>query len=424
MKITFVAAFLLLTPLDAALAARLTFKDALASARLSSPERKRLDLDYRAAVGAYQVERSFLFPTIGIEGGYQKFDSDSQNISGTFANIFGEYKFDLGGSQYFQYKAASLESKLALTKKDQSQKLIEWSIETKFSHALYLQESVLLYQTALDQNKAFAQLAQKKKASGLASEADVIEFDLHEALLRSDLEDIKSQFSEAMNNLRAALGRESMDGIELQGSLEHFHISDTLEVLKSRLKSSNYKFQLATLESEKAAHLKSASYSGFLPELLVRATYGRRGMDEPAGPEETVFVIARWELFSGLRDLGAYHQAVAVSERAQLESQQAVLNLSAELGTEYKKFLALQNRVDLESQNKQRAKKYLNTVMNEYRRGVKNSADLKAASTQLLETSLRDLKYRFEGIRQKEVLQSLVGDSIRFEAYTTDHKIN
>ena len=77
-----------------------------------------------------------------------------------------------------------------------------WSIETKFSKALYLQESIKLYSTALEQNKTFAQMAKKKKTSGLASDADVIEFDLNEAILRSDLEEIKSEYNEAIDKGR------------------------------------------------------------------------------------------------------------------------------------------------------------------------------------------------------------------------------
>lgn len=402
----------------------LTLKEALQKANSSSPELKVSTYDYDASLGALKMERSVFFPTIGVEGGYQKFDSDSEYISGTFGNLFGEYKFDLGGSEYFQYRAASTEADIAALKKEQIQKFLQWSIETKFSRALYLQESIKLYESALEQNKTYAQMAQKKKSSGLASDADVIEFDLNEAILRSDLEEIKTEFSEANNDLRISLGLESDEEIALKGNLDHFHISETLEQVKGKLNQSSYGLKISSLESQRASYMKSSSYSGFLPELTLRATYGRRGMDEPAGPEQTYFVIARWELFSGFKDAGAFQKASALQEKAEYERRLSERNLPNTIVTEFKKFLAIQNRVDLESQNRERSKKYLSTVMNEYKRGVKNSADLKSASLQLLETSLRDLKYRFEGIKQKETLQSLLGDSINFEVYSTQHKVN
>lgn len=405
-------------------AAPLTLKDALSKATSSNPELKISEFEFDAATGFLNSERSLFYPTLGIEGGYQKFDSNSEYISGTFGNVFGEYKFDLGGSQYFQYRASSVESEIAKLKRDQVKKQLQWVIETRFSRALYLQDSIKLYKTALEQNVKFAQAAKKKKASGLASEADVIEFDLNESMLRSDLEEIQSDFSEALNELRVSLGLNSSDPVELKGSLEHFHVMESLDQLKNRLNQSSLKRQVAELEAKKANHIQAASYGGFLPEISLKATYGRRGMDEPEGPEQTYFVVARWELFSGFKDIGNYQMALALEQKAEFEKRQNDLNFPGELETVFKKFIALQNRVDLESQNKERSKTYLNTVMNEYRRGVKNSADLKSASMQLLEASLRDLKYRYDGIKQKEVLQTLTGDNIKFEVYSTDHKIN
>ncbi len=415
---------LLFLSASALAATPLTLKEALSKATSSNPELKISEFELDATKGLLKSERSLFFPTFGIEGGYQKFDSDAEKISGNFGNLFGEYKFDLAGSQYFYYRATSVDSEIAKLKQDQIRKQLQWLIETKFSRALYLQESIKLYKIALEQNVKFAQAAKKKKASGLASEADVIEFDLNESMLKSDLEEIQSDFNEALNELRVSLGLTSSDAIELKGSLEHFHIMESIDQLKGRLNQSSLKRQVVELEAKKANHIQSASYGGFLPEITLKATYGRRGMDEPEGPEQTYFVVARWELFSGFKDLGNYQMALALEQKAEFKKRQNDLNLPAELETVYKKFIALQNRVDLESQNKERSKTYLNTVMSEYRRGVKNSADLKSASMQLLEASLRDLKYRYEGIKQKEVLQTLIGDSVKFEVHSTNHKIN
>lgn len=402
----------------------LTLSEALSKAQAAHPDLRISDYEHRATLARLNEERAAFYPTFGLEGGYQKFDSDEENTSGQFGNIFGEYRFDLGLSSYFQFRAAALDLDLARLNRDRIRRQLQWSTETLFSRALYLQESLKIYHAALEQNKNYAQMAKKKKSSGLASDADVIEFDLNNAILRSDMEDLKSQLSEALLDLKIALGIGSDETIELSGPLEHFHISENLQDLTNRLTKTSYQLRQAELEAQKADYLKTAHYGRFLPEISLRATYGRRGMDEPAGPEETYSVVARWEIFSGLGDLSGRRHAVAMQEKAKFIKRQTTLHLPGQLESEYKKFMALQNRVDLESQNRLRSQVYLKTVMNEYRRGVKNSADLKSASLQLLESSLRDLKYRYEGIRQKEVLQTLLGDQIHFEVYTTNHKVH
>lgn len=404
-------------------AVELDLASALERVKGSTTSQKIREAEYQAALGESQILKSAFYPVFGVEGGYQKFDSSSEQLSGTYGNLFGEFKFDLGGSQYFKYRAARTSAQIAALTADLGQRSLRWSIETKFSRALYLQESIKLYLAAIEQNRSFAVMAQKKKASGLASQADVIEFDLSEAVLKSNLEDIKMEYGEALSDLRTTIGMSSEEPISLKGQLEHFHIAESLEHFKGRFRESNFGIQVASLNANVASDIKASSYSGFLPQLSLKATYGRRGVDEPEGPEKTYSIIARWELFSGFKDLGAYQKASALQAKADLEKSQAERRLPIQLEAEYKKFLSVQNKVDLESQNRARSKVYLDTVMGEYRRGVKNSADLKSASMQLLETSLRDLKYRFDGIKQKEVLQSLLGDTIKFEVYDTDHKV-
>src|SRR5690606_3092161 len=101
-----------------------------------------------------------------------------------------------------------------------------------------------------------------------------------------------------------------------------FHIMESIDQLKGRLNQSSLKRQVAELEAKKANHIQSASYGGFLPEITLKATYGRRGMDEPEGPEQTYFVVARWELFSGFKDLGNYQMALAMEQKAEFEKRQ------------------------------------------------------------------------------------------------------
>lgn len=413
---------LVLSSTQALASRQLDLKEALAQVESSHPELKLSQFDYEQTLGESKSLRSIFFPVLGVEGGYQKFDSPEEKLSGTYTHVFGEYRFDLGGSQYFKYKAASLASDISKIKYEQSLKMARWTVETKFYRALYLQEALKLYSRSIEQNLNFAGLAKKKLAAGLASEADVIEFDLQESLLKSDLEELKSEYTEALYDLKSALNIEPSVQIELKGSMSHYHINSSLEDLKRKLVQDNYNLRLAQYEEKRAQQIKNSAYGGLLPEVLLKATYGRRGVDEPPAPEQTFFVTARWELFSGFKNVGELQSSSALARKYEYENRLKIQNLPGQLEVEYRRFMTLQNRVDLESQNRERSSSYLKTVMNEYRRGVKNSADLKSASMQILETSMRDLKYRYEAIRQKEVLQKLLGEEIEFEAHHTDHK--
>ena len=72
-------------------------------------------------------------------------------------------------------------------------------------------------------------------------------------------------------------------------------------------------------------------------------------------------------------------------------------------------------RVHLEAENEARTKKYYKFVFSEYRRGVKNSADVKSAASGLFETSLRKEQFKFEFLSRRLELERALGGPVEYQ---------
>jgi len=87
--------------------------------------------------------------------------------------------------------------------------------------------------------------------------------------------------------------------------------------------------------------------------------------------------------------------------------------MNAQIETAYARLKAVQDRVDLETDNKIKAQKFFDTVAGEYKRGVKNSNDMRSASQTLLQVILRDIQYRADFFEQKALLEKALGGEVK-----------
>ncbi len=88
----------------------------------------------------------------------------------------------------------------------------------------------------------------------------------------------------------------------------------------------------------------------------------------------------------------------------------------------YTKLNSLQERVHAEEGNESRAQRYYSAVLDEYRRGLKNGADLKNAEAALLESQVRAAEYKYAFINTKNKLERDIGVFIETESHEEKKK--
>ena len=79
----------------------------------------------------------------------------------------------------------------------------------------------------------------------------------------------------------------------------------------------------------------------------------------------------------------------------------------------FRELKSIEKRVDLELGNKVVSEKYYQAVLQEYKRGFKNSADLSEASDRLFEAKSRQINFKFEFLKQRLAFEKSYGAPIK-----------
>lgn len=127
--------------------------------------------------------------------------------------------------------------------------------------------------------------------------------------------------------------------------------------------------------------------------------------------------LVSWDLFSGFSTYWERKEGEAKQLRAEAQLKMAIQTTVMDTETEFRRLKSVQDRVDIEDKNEDRAKRYYDAVMNEYRRGVKNSADVKVAAELLFETRARRETYKYDFLKERVDLERAIGKPIVVEVH-------
>lgn len=370
--------------------------------------------------------RSSYFPKLGIAGGADSEMTSQGNQNGAIGYLYGSYNLFNGFEDSYRSRIANLEAEKAEIRLKRAEFRVGLEVERAFHLYLYKKSGIELKKEGIKLNDTHKKMAAHKRASGLASESDVMEFDLKEATLRSDLLFLEQEVEEARNALRKLLGEEVGSKIEPVGALQHQHLTITLNELIKRIKDESEPVLLASRDLSVAALEVKVGYSKWLPKLDFEIAAGYLPWDLRQVPAGQAMVggklVVRIELFSGFDTLYERRELLAKQARLEAELKSAILTTITETQNAFRRISTIQSRVDLEEQNEDRARKYYASVMNEYRRGVKNSADLRVAADGIFEANLKREAFKFDFLNSRIDLEKTLGGKVETEVVGDKHK--
>jgi len=388
------------------------FETVYQSALKNSTDLAKTKADADEAKAIYQASKSKFLPRAGFESRYETFDSDFEKVKGGTANAFVEWNLFNGFKDVQNRKGLGAESKAANLEKDRLEKNLKWIAMAKYSKAQVMQENVQSYKNVIQSNLKNLETVKMRRSSGRLSDADFLEFELFDSKLKQDLIELETEAASALAELEAFSGMSPIG--ELNSQLKPKRLSLDELNLKDLLSSERSKLNESRLKVEAAEARKSLTTGGFLPEVNLKATHGSLGLRETTVSPETSFgITAKWELFSGLETVNDRRVASAQLAKAKAEYEGTkIYNLSRaeQLRSILKSIMA---RYDFEEKNQKNIDRFLKTVQDEYRRGVKNSNDLKSALELALETQLDKASLRANYFSARAELQEILGTELK-----------
>lgn len=355
-----------------------------------------------------------LSPKISVEGGPQstKYDDEKSNATA----LYGKAEWNLynGGSD----KAVMDLSKSEIEIQEKRLKYLKNKVKKEVSN-IYLElqfilESVSLKQKALELNSQQMKIAKAKNSSGFTTSSDVLEFDLRDSTLQSDLVLLNQQLDQKSRELDVLLSRKNQTAPEIvKGHLIRESFSLNREELLAKIQENNDQILLSKIELQQAETEKRQARSQFLPKLDLEVRFGRLANDEKVFNDKdnySVMLKFKVPLFSGFEDYNSVKSVSAKVASSQMAIDKKSISLNAELDISLAEIKALNARLDLEEKNLERSEKYYKLTLDEYKRGVKNSPDMVGASERLLEARIRNLEYRRDLMLAKAKIQELTGE--------------
>lgn len=360
------------------------------------------------------------FPKIGIAGGA---DSRVSTVGkGTeaapLAYLYASYNLFNGFEDTYRSQVADLEAEKAGIKLRQAEFRVGLEVERQFHTYLYKKCVIELKEQALELNETHKRMAAQRRATAMGSDADVMEFDLRESLLKSDIASLKQQMESTRVQLRRLFGEEVGTQMEPSGHLQHQHIKGALMDYVKRMQSQNEQIGVASRDLAIAGVESKLWGSRWLPKVDIETKAGYLPIDirpSPDGMGLSGQVVARFDLFSGFDAFWERREREAKRQRGEAELKQSILTAVSKAEIAYREIKAIQERVDLEEKNEERAKRYYHAILSEYRRGVKNSVDVKVAAEVLFESGVRRENYKFEFLNEKLELEQLLGSAVEIE---------
>lgn len=378
-------------------------------------------LALRKTLEEAEAERSIVlsrfWPRLGMAGGVQSGGNGIRDTIG-IGYLYSSVNIFKGFEDSYQTDIADIELEKALVRLQKGEFRLGLEVEAAFFQNIYLKRALELNEEALVLNDAHKALMRKRKAVSLVSDTDVMEYELRDALLRSDTAGLEQERAAARLELQKVLSLESELTTEPQGVLQHWHLKTPLQELQKASTKQGESALLAQKDLAQADIESKRWRSKWWPEVDVEAQAGYLSLDDRPDTGGTLFrgvLLAKWELFSGFETVAQRKRGIARRARAEARLKAAELGATTGVASSYRKIRAIEARVHLEERNRTRAKRYYDSVLGEYRRGVRNSADVRQAAQGLLEAGLRQERFKYDFITERVALERLLGASVSVE---------
>lgn len=378
-------------------------------------EFKKIDQVIKSLEWEGYAKRGRFFPAFSIEGGQLVAQHNEEKSSGSF--LFGKVDWNLyhGGVDEAQIQKAQLSLDLERRRLEYTKIKIRNEVSKHYYELLFILESLSLKERALAMNTEQMKLARAKKNSGFTSQADVIEFELRNSTLQSDLLLLNQDREQKSKELSFDLGSKPTEAVlSIKGHLHRDQVKLDQSKLLEQLKQNN--INLLEMESLYQANVweQKSNFAGYLPSLDLEAQYGRLANEETVfsgNNNYSVMLKISIPLFSGLETWSSQRAFNSLLQAKRYEVINQTRFAELELDNALDTVTMLNQRLDIEEKNLSRSEEYYKVTLSEYKRGVKNSPDMVGASERLIDARIRNLEYRRDLSLMLLKISELVGSA-------------
>lgn len=364
----------------------------------NNPEIKIYQLQVEAAQSEVSASRLNHLPRLSVKSDWTK-ENGYNNYFEAEINLFSGFEI-LNETRSFK-TTAEIE-KFAYEKKlrELNEKLI-----ATLSDIIYFHKSQKIFEHELATNKEQRKMAERKISAGMATQLDRLELDLREEEIRI----LKSQLEKDHRELHTRL--EEIVGIEIsEDQIDALEFDKTLSKEVPRLNNHrSIDTQIGELELQRQNYVLKSSRSGYWPKLDLTYAFGhfRKDRWEDEDIENQIGLTLTIPIFSAFSS--HYKQKSQGFIKAAMEHNLEKIKLATKQSEEMlsAKFDEVQELFNINKRKINLARKYYDITVFEYKKGLKNSADLAAATERWFDLQRKEFELLKEYEKLKIELQNL-----------------
>lgn len=383
----------------------------LATTLQKNTELSQMKATTEEAKAQLSTSNSYFLPKIGIESRYESFNSEFEKVNGVTANLYLDLNLFNGFKDLQNRSILNSELDIVQTEQSRFENNLKWKALAKYTEVQALQENVKTYKEYIQQNLKNIETVKARRNTGRLSESDYLEFELFDSNLKQKLIALESELTEKTTDLNAFSGSEIKTPLEtlIVPKKLNFANLDLQQLLKSeKSKLAEYQSRLNNIESR--LKLVRGSY---LPQVDLTLSHGSIGIrDTDVAPETSIMLKAKWEIFSGFSTRNEYKVALAQLNKAKTTYDMQSISLYSKT-QQLSIFLENNfNQYIIAEQNQKKVKRFIQTVMDEYRRGVKSSSDVISAIELSIKSQMNLNQLRVNYFNARSELQEILGVTI------------
>jgi outer membrane protein TolC len=247
---------------------------------------------------------------------------------------------------------------------------------------------------AMRSAQADLERADARRASGMATDADVLSIRVHLAAVREEQIRRTADLETARAAMNDAMGLPLNTAHSLTTALAPLHLAaPELPNLETQAVGSRPESRQVRLGADLAAVQLADARSSLLPQVNLHGAFeaDRQRFVDRGGSNWLVSVGLRWNLFNGGADQAKIAESVAATRRAKAEQARVDSALRLQVLQAWASLQAAQQRIESAQASVAEAQESLRILQNRFSAGLNTVTDLLRTETALLETQTRYL---------------------------------
>ncbi len=300
-------------------------------------------------------KKAAYYPKIAIAAGPDLRQEETKSTADALSYIEGKWNLFRGSQDKIDVELSETNVRIAESARRRAQFELELDIEGMFYSYLSAASKIKFYEASLELNEKHRQLLRRKQASGMASQSDLMEFELRDSYLRSSISSLLQECEEARLALVRLMGPDVGSNFVPFGDVPHVHLKRSLPEFLAQINATSESVNIASLRAASGSLATKAARGGWFPTVDLETRYGRLPQDiAVSAPAFQGLLLFKWEFFSGFETTAKVAETKARTARLENEFRQRLLTAMTAAEVNYLKMKSLQERVHVEEGNEER----------------------------------------------------------------------